>query len=269
MAPGSVKRLLLDAGSGVLTPGRSRSNLSHDSLSTERSVVLDRLVKSYGSGFTLGPLNLRLEVGVTCIVGPNGAGKSTLLGLICGTMRPTSGSVTFPQESRRLGYLPQDFLLPQRATAQDFLSYAGWIQGVPKADRSGSVAQALAEVDLSEHHLTPIGHLSHGMAKRIAIAQTLVHDPGVLVLDEPTSGLDPIQRVGIRGVVSRLGASRVACVSTHLVEDVRGMADRVLVLSGGRLLYDGGVAELEARARPDLPGDTDLERALSSLMTSP
>jgi len=234
----------------------------------QQAVKLEGLVKSYGPRFTLGPLTLRLTKGVTCIVGPNGAGKSTLLSLICGTQKPSSGSVVCDPSDRQVGFLPQDYQLPKRATGEDFLTYVSWLQGIPKADRAEFVTRALEEVGLGEVRSTPIGELSHGMAKRIGIAQALVHNPGLVVLDEPTAGLDPIQRVTIRQLVGGLGANRVACVSTHLVEDIRGLADRVLVLNGGQMIYDGDVAGLEALSNPGAPGDTELERALSSLMTA-
>lgn len=198
------------------------------------------------------------------MVGPNGAGKSTLFDLMAGTLKPTSGSVALPD--RRLGLLPQEFRLPPRPTCAQFLSYVGWLQGVAASDRQIAIESALDEVDLLGLAETPIRELSGGMVKRLGIAQALVHDPPVLILDEPTAGLDPVQRIALREVVAGLGRRRIVCVSTHLVEDVQAVASRVLVLNDGALLFDGDVRGLEQMSDPDAPGDSILERALSSLM---
>ena len=224
------------------------------------------LSKSYGNRFSLGPLTLSIGLGVNCVVGPNGAGKTTLFGLMAGTVRPTSGSVQLPDSSDRLGLLPQEFRLPPRATCAQFLAYVAWLQGIPPSDRAGVVEASLTEVDLLELADIPIHELSGGMVKRLGIAQALVHDPAVLILDEPTAGLDPIQRIAIREVVADLGSRRIVCVSTHLVEDVRSFANRILVLNEGSLVFDGDTPTLARLSDPTAPGDSDLERALSSLM---
>ncbi len=229
-------------------------------------VRLESLSKAYGERFTLGPLSLSIDTGVVCIVGPNGAGKTTLFELMAGVVTPTSGSVTVTALRPGLGFLPQTFRLPPRATCNQFLEYVAWLHGVPKAARSERAQQLLEAVGLIDRADRPLGELSGGMAKRIGIAQTLVHDPGLVLLDEPTSGLDPVQRVEVRELVARLSGQRVVLVSTHLVEDIRGLADRVLVLNEGRLLYDGDVGTLEGLADPDAPGDSALERALSGLI---
>ncbi len=104
------------------------------------------------------------------------------------------------------------------------------------------------------------------MRRRLGIAHALVHDPALLLLDEPTAGLDPWQRVALREAVASLADGRIIVVATHLVEDVRGLADRVIVLNGGQVVYDGDIPGLEALADPTAPGDTDLERAIAHLM---
>jgi ABC-2 type transport system ATP-binding protein len=104
------------------------------------------------------------------------------------------------------------------------------------------------------------------MARRLGVAHALVHDPGLVLLDEPTSGLDPRQRVRLRATVRALASDRMVLVSTHLVEDVRGLADRVVVLDDGTIRFDGNVPALEALDTPDAPGDTPLERAITALM---
>ncbi len=234
---------------------------------TTSSIILEcrGLVRQYGGSFALGPLDLELGTGVTCLVGANGAGKSTLFRLLSGVDSPTAGEVRRDGPAS-LGYLPQSPLLPPRATAREFLHHVAWLQRVPRSERAARVVDVLERVGLGKQADQQIRALSGGMARRLGIAHALVHQPTVLLLDEPTVGLDPRQRVGVRQVVSGLTSDSVVLVSTHLVEDVRGLADRVLILSDGQLAFDGTVSDLELLADPAAPGDTELERALACVM---
>lgn len=218
--------------------------------------------------FHLGPIDVELTSGVTCLVGPNGAGKSTLFRLLSGMERPRGGtvSITTPDATHGLGYLPQDPSLPPRATCRQFVEYAAWVQGVGRSRRSMATEAALAAVNLADRADSRIGTLSGGMVRRVGIAHALVHQPAVVLLDEPTAGLDPRQRVELRSTIGDIAGDRVVLVSTHLVEDVRGLADRVLVLDEGHLVFDGTVAALEQFDDPVAPGDTPLERAISVVL---
>lgn len=231
-------------------------------------LVSDGLVRTYDDRFTLGPLDATFSQGVTCLVGPNGAGKSTFFRLAAGLEVPTAGSVVMVgrEGSGRLGYLPQDPSFPPQATGEQFLDYVAWLQKVPRSARPAAVSSALDAVGLTERRSQRIRTLSGGMVRRLGIAQALVHDPGMLLLDEPTAGLDPVQRIELREAITAVAADRVVIVSTHLVEDVRGVADRVFVLDDGEVVYDGDVATLEASARADAVGDTELERAITGLI---
>ncbi|MEU8076759.1 ATP-binding cassette domain-containing protein [Catellatospora citrea] len=232
-------------------------------------LVCERLTKSYRGGFRLGPLTMEVATGVTCLVGPNGAGKSTFFRLAAGVDRPSSGSIGVVAETGRagLGYLPQEPKLPNSATCEEFLHHVAWLQRMPRRDRAAAASHALDQVGLSDRRNARIGTLSGGMRRRLGIAHALVHDPLVLLLDEPTVGLDPRQRIALREAVAAVSRNRIVIVSTHLVEDVRGLADRVVILGEGQVAYDGDVASLEAHATDDAPGDTDLERAIAVLMT--
>ncbi|KUN80198.1 ATP-binding cassette domain-containing protein [Streptomyces griseoruber] len=238
---------------------------------SEFALHCEELVRRHRSGFELGPLSLVLTPGVTCLVGPNGAGKSTFFRLAAGIEKPNSGKVFLktadgPDQKTTLGYLPQDPELPKKATCEEFLQYVAWVHRVPAANRNAHITVALERTGLAERRKSRIGSLSGGMARRLGIAGALVHDPSVLFLDEPTVGLDPRQRIALRDTVSTISGGRIVIVSTHLVEDIRGLADRVIVLNSGSVVFDGGVAELEKSADSDAPGDTDLEKALATVM---
>ncbi len=231
-------------------------------------LVCAGLTKQYGSGFALGPLDLEFTAGVTCLVGANGAGKSTFFRLVAKVDRPTSGSVQLESARGRaeLGYLPQDPTLPPAATCEDFLSYVAWLQKVPSGVRPEAVTRALSRVGLSDQRSARVRSLSGGMRRRLGIAHAIVHNPALLLLDEPTAGLDPRQRIGLRETIANLGDDQIVIVSTHLVEDIRGLADRVIVVADGAVVFDGDIAGLERLATPEAPGDTDLERSIANLM---
>lgn len=207
-------------------------------------VALTDLVKSY-RGFTLGPVSTTIRCGVTALLGANGAGKTTLMRLVVGTVRASSGQVVLPGRGGDVGFLPQDFVGPSRATARDYLGYVAWCRSTRRRKITAQqVITALAAVGLEDRADSRIGALSGGMVRRLGIAQALLADAPVLVLDEPTVGLDPIQRHEVRELIERLGRHTTVLVSTHLAEDVAAVADHVLVLDSGRLLHDGPVAGL-------------------------
>ncbi|MFJ6940001.1 ATP-binding cassette domain-containing protein [Streptomyces sp. NPDC101132] len=241
---------------------------------SQTRLTCDELVKDYGGAFRLGPMGLAVTEGVTCLVGPNGAGKSTFFRLAAGLERPTSGTLRLEvgaatERAVALGYLPQDPELPQGASCEEFLHYVAWVHQVPTKRRPAAVAEALTLTNLTDRRTSKIRTLSGGMARRLGIAQALIHNPAMLLLDEPTVGLDPRQRIALRETIDSVSAGRVVIVSTHLVEDVRGLADRVIILHGGDVVFDGDVPTLEGKADPDAPGDTDLERAIATLMGAP
>lgn len=243
------------------------------------AISLHELVFRYGGGsrwgwpdglggrssFVLGPLSLELSAGVTCLVGQNGAGKSTLMNLIVGLLSPSSGSVV-GDGGRGVGYMPQQFRMPPRATCREFLDYTAWIHRVGPSERPDAVAAALDAVGLAGKAGARVGELSGGMQRRLGAAQAIVHKPSVVVLDEPTSGLDPFQRASLRELIPQLAEDRLVLLATHLVEDVRALGARVVVLVEGGAVFDGPVADLEAMDDPAAPGDSGLERAVSSLM---
>ncbi|MFI9297569.1 ATP-binding cassette domain-containing protein [Streptomyces gardneri] len=227
------------------------------------------VTKDHGGSFRLGPVSLEITSGVTCLVGPNGAGKSTFFRLAAGLEKPTSGTLALEgggPSKASIGYLPQDPELPRGATCEEFLHYVAWVHKVPGAKRATAVSEALALTNLTDRRTAKARTLSGGMARRLGIAQALIHDPALILLDEPTVGLDPRQRIALRETVAKAALGRIVIVSTHLVEDIRGLADRVIVLSAGSVVFDGDVPALEEHAQPDAPGDTDLERAIATLM---
>lgn len=239
-----------------------------DGLAEQLALVAAELVKRHGNRFQLGPLSLRLGTGVTCLVGANGAGKSTFFRLAAGIDRPTSGHVALQSNGRvgSMGYLPQELELPRTASCEQFLHYVAWLYRVPKPEREQAVARALERTALSDRAGSKIRELSGGMRRRLGVAHALVHDPAVVLLDEPSAGLDPRQRALLRETITANAEGRVVLVATHLVEDILGMADRVVVIRGGELVFDGDLLELERHDDTVVPGRSPAERAVVSLI---
>jgi len=214
----------------------------------------------YGSTHALDDVSLRLGAGVTGLLGPNGAGKTTLLRVLATALPADSGTFTVldhdpsttagRQEVRRvLGYLPQTPGFHPDFTAFEFVDYVAILKEL--TDREGrhrEVRRVLEEVDLSDVRGKRIKKLSGGMRQRVALAAALVGDPGFLVLDEPTVGLDPEQRMRFRELIARAGEGRTVLLSTHQTEDVAMLCNRVVVMAGGTVRFDGTPAELTARA---------------------
>jgi ABC-type multidrug transport system ATPase subunit len=192
--------------------------------------------------------------GMIGILGPNGAGKSTLLRMLAGVLDPSSGAIHYSGRlkrrlghyvSRWVGYLPQDFGLPQHLSARDYLDYFALLYQVgDRRERRRRVDELLAEVGLSERAGDRIGGFSGGMRQRVAVARTLLRQPPIIIVDEPTVGLDPRERIRFRNLLSRLAEGRVVLFSTHVVEDVAVSCERVIVFNAGRIVYDGQPAEL-------------------------
>ncbi|GGT17282.1 ABC transporter ATP-binding protein [Nonomuraea spiralis] len=223
-------------------------------------IQIKKLTKTYGAKRALDDLDLTLGTGVTGLLGPNGAGKTTLLRCLATTLAPDGGAVDAfgldPADRaqrtalrRRLGYLPQNPGSYPHFTAFDLVDYVAILKELTdRKHRHAEVRRVLAEVDLTDQARTKVRKLSGGMRQRLALAQALLGEPDVLILDEPTVGLDPEQRMAFRALVSRLGQSRTVVLSTHQTEDVAALCERVVVMRGGRAVFDGTPRELAAVA---------------------
>jgi ABC-2 type transport system ATP-binding protein len=214
----------------------------------------------YGSTHALDDVSLRLTQGVTGLLGPNGAGKTTLLRVLATAVPADRGSFSVlghdpgtsagRQEVRRvLGYLPQAPGFHPDFTAFEFVDYVAILKELTdRGARHREVRRVLDEVDLSDVRGKRIKKLSGGMRQRVALAAALVGEPGFLVLDEPTVGLDPEQRMRFRELIAGAGEGRTVLLSTHQTEDVAMLCNRVLVMAGGSVRFEGTPAELTARA---------------------
>ena len=209
-------------------------------------LVIDRLTKQFQNKIAVDRVSLRLHNGVFGLLGTNGAGKTTLMRMLCGILQPTSGTITFDgidvsEEGYRaiLGYLPQDFGYYPEFTAMDFLIYMAALKGLPKQSAKRRANELLELVGLEDMGRKKIKMFSGGMKQRLGIAQALLNDPKLLILDEPTAGLDPKERVRFRNLIGQLGKDSIVLLSTHIVSDIEHIADEVLMMKDGNLIYHG------------------------------
>lgn len=178
-----------------------------------------------------------------------------MLSVLVGLLRPSAGSVAVVGDDARFGFVPQRFSFAGGMRLVDAISYTAWINGVGPDEREEAARRAMAAVDLGGKADDRVRTLSGGERQRAGIAAGLAHDPDVLVLDEPTVGLDPGQRWRVRDLIAEIGRTRPVILSTHLLEDVSYLCERVGVIAGGRLVFDGTVADLE------VPGESRARRS--------
>lgn len=207
---------------------------------------IDRLTKQYQNKIAVDRISLRLNTGIYGLLGANGAGKTTLMRMVCGILKPTSGTITFDgidvsEERYRsmLGYLPQDFGYYPEFTGEDFLLYMAALKGMRKPQARRKTVELLKLVSLHDVAKKKIKTYSGGMKQRLGIAQALLSQPKLLVLDEPTAGLDPKERVRFRDLIKDLGKDSIVLLSTHIVSDIEHIADDILMMKSGQLIYQG------------------------------
>jgi len=214
-------------------------------------LVIDRVTKQYQNKIAVDRISLKLGKGIYGLLGANGAGKTTLMRMLCGILTPTSGTITYDgidvstEEYRAgLGYLPQDFGYYPDFTGRDFLFYMAALKGLGKPAARKRIKELLELVSLSDVAKKKIKTYSGGMKQRLGIAQALLNNPQILILDEPTAGLDPKERVRFRKLIADLGKDNIVILSTHIVSDLDRIADRILMMNGGRLVFNGSREEI-------------------------
>ncbi|MBE0565817.1 MAG: ATP-binding cassette domain-containing protein [Krumholzibacteria bacterium] len=214
--------------------------------------------KSFGTMVALDAVSFSLARGeILGFLGPNGAGKSTTMKIVTTFLAPDAGTVTVdgidvltePLAVRgRIGYLPENVPLYLDMNVQEYLTFVGRARGLAGARLKDRLEWCVEACGLVTEYRKPIGELSKGYRQRTGLAQALVHDPDILILDEPTSGLDPLQILGIRELIKSLAGSKTIIFSTHILQEVSPVTDRVVIINEGRIIADGRVGDLRRSA---------------------
>lgn len=203
-------------------------------------VRIEHIQKSFGKQQVLRNIVLEIPEGqVIGLLGPNGAGKSTLMKILIGLWHADSGSVSVPE---RIGYLPENNPLYEEMYVVEYLQFMAKLTGVRNPQES--VQTLIERVGLSPERHKHIRELSKGYRQRVGLAQALLGNPQLLILDEPTTGLDPNQLVEIRSLIRDLGKERTVILSTHIMQEVREMCDRVVILDHGQIKADKPIEEI-------------------------
>jgi len=216
------------------------------------------LHKRFGGIHAVRGVNLRVQRGeVLGFLGPNGAGKTTTMRMITGFLEPTDGSAWVDgvnvaldplRAKSRMGYLPEGAPCYPDMRVEEFLSFIARARGYRGTELKARVERAIMSVNLSLVRRQTFETLSKGYRRRTGIAQSLLHDPPVLILDEPTDGLDPNQKFEVRSLIRQLGKDRAIILSTHLLEEVEAVCTRAVIINRGTVVFDGTPAEMDAKA---------------------
>ncbi len=229
-------------------------------------ITVENLVKTFGTKRAVDGISFSVQRGeVLGFLGPNGAGKSTSMRMITGFIPPTAGKITVgghdivddPIPAKRMiGYLPENAPAYTDMTVQGFLGFSAELRGLRGADQRKAIDRAIEMCFLENVRHQSVDTLSKGYRHRTCFAQSVIHDPDILILDEPTDGLDPNQKHEVRQLIRRMGEKKAIVFSTHILEEVEAVCSRAIIIDRGRIVANGTPAELKAKS--DVAGAVSL-----------
>jgi len=221
-------------------------------------ISVKNLTRTFGRTVAVDGISFEVSKGeVLGLLGPNAAGKTTTMRMLTCYLAPDSGTATVAgfdvvedslEVRRRVGYLPESSPLYQDMDVAGYLGFIADVRGIAAAEKPQRIAKMVEVCGLGDMIGRTVGTLSKGYKQRVGLAQTLIHDPEILVLDEPTSGLDPSQIIEIRELIKHIGRERTVILSTHILPEVEVTCSRVLIISDGRIAAGGTPSELQAAA---------------------
>ena len=238
-------------------------------------IRVEALTRTYGGLTAVDQVSFEIGTGeIVGLLGHNGAGKTTIMKMLTGYLEPTGGSIEIDgldinaereAVQQRIGYLPENDPLYYEMTVIDYLDYAATLHGVPDAERTDQIREAIDRTELSSKATDTIGTLSRGFCQRVGVAQAILHKPRLLILDEPTNGLDPIQVQHMRDLIRVLAQHATVILSTHILQEVEAICSRVIIVHNGQKVLDSTMDELLAGTRLLVAVDAGPERALALL----
>ncbi|TAJ17468.1 MAG: ABC transporter ATP-binding protein [Planctomycetota bacterium] len=240
-------------------------------------IEIKNLSKRFGSFVAVDDVSFQVGRGeVLGFLGPNGAGKSTTMKMATGFLAPSSGEVRIcgldmlgdPMRAKeKIGYVPEGAPAYPDMTPQEFLEFVGSVRGLAGDAKRARVEEVMKLVHLESHRHRPIEKLSKGFKRRVGLAQAILHDPEVLIMDEPTDGLDPNQKHEVRKLIKSMAPNKAIVLSTHILEEVKAVCTRVIIVNRGKIVFDGTPADFEARA-PRGTSEPAMDVVFRSLTTS-
>ncbi len=237
------------------------------------SVHVSHLTKLYGTQCVLDDISFEAQKGqVLGFLGPNGAGKTTTMKIITGFIPQNEGKAMVcghdtekePMEAKkRVGYLPESNPLYHDMYVREYLEFVARVHGLGNKTQS-RIKEMIEVTGLSSESKKKIGQLSKGYRQRVGLAQAMLHDPEVLILDEPTAGLDPNQLLEIRGLIKSLGKEKTVILSTHIMQEVEAICDRVIIISKGKLVADDSPGNLQQRVKGSMAVRVEFKENVSA-----
>lgn len=211
-------------------------------------ISVEKISKSFGNLIALHDISFRIERGeIVALLGPNGAGKTTLIRLMTGLLSPTEGRIVYQDKDiakervsvlHQIGYIPENAPLYNDMTVFEFLNFTAEIWDIKEQILKERLKHLVNKLELKTVLNRPIGELSKGYRHRVAIAGALIHGPKILIMDEPSEGLDPNQKYGLRSFIREFASQGAVLLSTHIMEDVEAIANRIILLNEGKMVTD-------------------------------
>ena len=237
------------------------------------SIVVQNVSKLYGKQWALTNVSFETKKGeIVGFLGPNGAGKSTMMKIITTYIPPTEGDVSVCgfdiwnqsiELRKKIGYLSESNPLYYDMYVREFLEFIAGIHQIKNKKKRVDEVIAMTYLEIEQHK--KIGALSRGYKQRVGIAQALIHDPEVLILDEPTTGLDPNQLVEIRELIRKLGKTKTILLSTHIMQEVEAVCDRVIIINQGEIVADAPISELKNTVNEMIKKSTKKEYSIEEI----
>lgn len=238
-------------------------------------IQVKNLTRRYDDFTAVDDVSFTIDRGeIVGLLGHNGAGKTTIMKMLTGFLEPTSGVIDIDglcigrdtaAIQSRIGYLPENCPVWPEMTVIDYLDYQATLHGLPKDRRHGAIARAIHRTALKEKATAPIQTLSRGYRQRVGVAQAILHEADIVILDEPTNGLDPTQIRHMRDLIRELARTATVIVSTHILQEVQAVCERVLILRAGRLVVDSRLDELQRERALLVAVEGDAAKTLKSV----
>ncbi len=238
-------------------------------------IKITGLIRRYGDFKAVDQVTFSIEKGeVIGLLGHNGAGKTTIMKMLTGFLEPSAGSIEvdglfMPEDRRkiqtRIGYLPENCPVYPDMTVIDYLEYAAELRGLTGGDKLETVQSVIKQTELSSKATQSISTLSRGFRQRVGVAQAILGKPDILILDEPTNGLDPSQILHMRELITHLSKTATVIVSTHILQEVQAVCDRVLIVKNGKLAVDAKIGELQQGSNIRLVSSNPLSQVESAV----
>jgi len=232
-------------------------------------IRVDQISRSYGDFKAVDGVSFSINDGeIVGLLGHNGAGKTTIMKMLTGYLEPSGGTITIDDMThidrandiqQLIGYLPENLPVYPEMMVMDYLFYCAEVRNIPEKSREQSVLDAIRKTDLGSKALKPIATLSRGFKQRVGVAQALIHNPKILILDEPTNGLDPHQTHQMRELIRSLSSHATVIISTHIMQEVDALCDRVVILDNGQLAVDQTLDELRRSENIALQTSADMK----------